>query len=267
MTTESSPIESWWGDWALDLGEVRRWRIGPSVLWVQRLELEWRAWWDGVGGRLDGSLECAVPASVDEVPDHLQPQRFASTLAVERIFVGPRLPERIVVARPESPFTVLPEQDVQLFVSTPVFVELGLDSPEPILEFPSFVLSDTWTGASTTDGEAAYAMKTACRLRLADLVRAPHRAITPIVLRNRVDQPLLVERIAVPVPFLDVYGSSNHRIWTSTITLTRRTEEAGLASVDIGAEAPTFAEGGKLIAHARRERDDEGILHALSGLF
>ncbi|MEX0599628.1 MAG: hypothetical protein WD205_03225, partial [Rhodothermales bacterium] len=103
-------------------------------------------------------------------------------------------------------------------------IEVGKES-RLLQEIPSYRPSDTWFGSSTVEGELCYAVRTAGRLRLENLPRRLHRAITPIQVRNGGTDALHIGHIQVPVQYLSLFEGEGSYLWTQAVTLSRQASD------------------------------------------
>lgn len=270
---QASVTQPWWGDFPAEVGELRRWRVGPATLWAERLEHEWRIWHDQHEDFLATDLEVSIPAERDEIPEKATTHRFSFERSVGSLSLRPLLADRPVIVKPESPFFVPSGESVTLYVSTPVWLVLQFGKPaQRLLEFPSFRPSDTWFGPSTREGELCYAAKTAGRLTLEEVPVRPNRALTPVRIRNRAADALFLERLKVPVMYLSIFRDARPEggvhLWTEPITLAR--ESSGdLAGIQLGKTAPPEAGGAEAARVAERRQQPEAnlALRAFAKLF
>ena len=265
-TTQSkqTPKLSWWGDFSLDENATGFWHIGPLKLWVSNYEHEWRI--HTVTG--DDSFETALRVEIptDQPPDpaaHVV--RFSFLKMATSLNLLPLLADRAIVVKPEVPFYVPPNEEATLYVSTPLWVQLSLKKSGKLYELPTYRPSDTWFGSSTLVGELCYASRIAGHLELDELEISPHRAVTPIRVRNRAHNPLLLERIKLPVQYLSVHKSTYNRIWTEQLTLTRQ-EDGDLAELQIGKLPKEAGETVKLNS-SRQPAERNLVVRAFSKLF
>jgi hypothetical protein len=180
--------------------------------------------------------------------------------------VVPRLADRTVVVRPEVPFFIHRAEEVALYVSTPVWVELSVGDGRPLEEIPVFRPSDTWMGVDTTSGELCYASRTLARMEPSELVILAHRAYTEVVVRNDSPEPLFLERMSIPVRNLELYAGNDHVLWSSNVTV-RQEKPGELADVRIGAGAPAACRGGMRLVEARDVVSGNVAVRAFSALF
>lgn len=255
----------WWGTYTLDEGEGGCWHIGPSTLWLYRSATDWRVLHrlsrdptatDPMVNRSE--VELPVPeaemAEMLEVEDEeIHTSRYSFQQTESRIVLEPVLADRPIVSRPEHPLYVPTGESVTLYLSTPLWVRIELEESERQLqEVPSHRMSDTWLGASTLEGELCYATRTAGRLRLDQLPVRLHRAITPLYIRNRADDSLLLERVQLPAEHLSLYRTPDEYLWTNAVSMNRITGTEG-ASVTIEKGPPKDVRGAKRVQEPRKE--------------
>ena len=256
----------WWGSWQLGEGEARRWEIGPLRLLVERREREWRLSHEHGDDPLDLSRAVAVEADPEPLGEP-EDRRRVPTTDDGRIAIKARLADRSVVFRPEMSLIVLPGEGVDLFVSSPVWVEVSCGAEGRALpEIPSYRPTDTWLGSTPIKGELCYASRTHCRLHVEELPMRPHRAITPVRVRNHGNESLVLDRMSVPLPNLSLYADEGDRLWTSAVELTRERDDVDLAKMRIAEEPPDGAKAPPL-ASPRRAPEAGGLVRAFAGLF
>lgn len=257
----------WWGQVEFTLGQVRRWQLGPSTFWVERQEFEWRLHQLERAASAESEAEVARPSSVDEIDPDATLDRFAIGSGGMTLSITPQLADRPVIVRPETPLYVPSGEDITLYISSPLWLKLEVGPPTRLLvDRPTLRPSDTWFGASTLVGELCYASRTAGRLRLSELPRRPHRAVTPVRIRNQAKDPLLLERVKVPVQYLTLYRSKPGWLWTQTATLIRE-QDGDLAALQLGRRAPAEAVGAQRVSVPRQQAEGHLALRAFSRLF
>lgn len=264
---DSAAFSQWWGQNEFTGDQVRRWKIGPSSIWVERREFEWRLHQLERAEGGDTEIEVATICAADEIDPDAKLDRFAVNSRGMSLSVSPMLADRPVVVRPESPLYVPSGEDVTLYVSTPIWLKFETASPSRLLaERPAQRPSDTWFGPSTLVGELCYASRTSGRLKLADLPRRPHRAITPMRIRNLAKDALLLQRVKVPVQYLTLYHSRAGGLWTQTATVLRE-QDGDLAALQLGRRAPSEAAGARQVTPPRQKAESHLALRAFTRLF
>lgn len=228
----------WWGDFPFEIGERRRWRIGPLDLRVTRLAVEWLIAWERGPDSSVKSLEVGVPDE-GEVPGTFEVRRLAGATEDGPLQVGVRLPDRPFVCRPQIPFSIVPGGEVTIYVSTPIVVTLA--QRRPITEILSFRPSDTWLGATPRSGQLAYFTRTHAATSLDGWVPNRSRAVTALHLRNATSQAVEMTRISLPVPQLRVFADPLGVLSTESLNVEFRTSVSGV-SADV-ALAPVLGDG------------------------
>lgn len=246
-----------WGDYQLEQGAAARWVLGPLTLWAFRFPHEWRLMHIQSKDALAVDAQAHVPVDDEErrelegaIIPHAEVGRYSFHHTDPTIHLSPRLADRPVVVRPETPFYVPAGESVRLYISTPLWIRMTVKEDVLLREVPTFRPSDTWFGASTREGELCYASRSAARLELAALPQRKHRAVTPVLIDNRGSTALLIERIQVPVRYLSLYRHANGMLWTQTVTMVREADE-GASQVRFNREPPREAAGAPCIQEPR----------------
>ncbi len=267
MSTESAaPREQWWGKYPLETDTGARWVLGPLRLGAQRLPGEVRISWRSAGGPEKAEIVSGSPCAESPHEEGAELTRFALEETEVAVTLRPILPDRAVVARPDTTLWVLGRQRVDLFVSVPLWAELYLPGgPAPVLTVPSLRLSDTWFGPSPQEGELCYSSRTQARLDVAKLPQHPVRAVTRVTINNQRPTAIRVERIKLPTPLLGLYATPEHRFWTSSVEL-RPANTDSAASIHLRAPEGLADDRFELISPPRRQQHANMFERALSAL-
>ncbi|MDX1647951.1 MAG: hypothetical protein R3304_12465, partial [Longimicrobiales bacterium] len=208
------------------LGDLRlRLQRRPDEVWMRAVHEssdEWTRRRDPEGG---GSGDGPAPSPSGTHTRSLATQvrdeewmRWAARTEDE-LGLRPVMPDRPVVVSPEQPFFLLPSGRARVFVRIPLFVRIQIEDGEggssTLEEVPSQVLSDTWWG-SFTEGELGYWVETRARREMDPSLYEPHLAICPFILSNGSDQVLPVERFALRVSYLTLFGRGT-ACWTDEV--------------------------------------------------
>ena len=245
-------------------GNARLWHIGPLALHVRCLAREWRVTTREEPTQVD-RFTALGPAAEVPAPEDGTVQRFATVPEDERITLRPQLADRAVVVRPDPALGLPPGHDVTFYMSMPAWVQLVSGQGTPLQGIPVTRPSDTWFGVSRMEGELCYASRTAARLGLDELPRRPGRVITEVHVRNHGTDLLQVERVQVPAPFLPVYATAQHTLWTPSITVVRKGDEP-LAEVRVASGPPAHVGPTTLVASARKRGVPLMLVRALGAL-
>ena len=261
--SEKEQHRPWWGDYEVELDEAVKWEIGPLSFWLRRSQSEWRlahewaeeepAGWDSHG-------------SAQWPEGDVETERFAVSETTGGVRLRPMPADRAVVARPKTPLRVLSGHRARVFMSSPLWVEIGVGTAPTVLrELATKRLSDTWFGATTRDGELSYALKTNARMGLVEMPRARYRLLTPVVIENRAEDALTVERLSLPVPFLSIYGAETGEAWSEEVRMLR-TEDGDLAELDVRDGPPVEAVGATKLSEARQIAEKGHLIRAFGSL-
>lgn len=131
-----------------------------------------------------------------------------------------QLATRTVVAKTIVPLHIPPDESITLYVGTTLWLCL-MRGEAVLLDVPVARLSDTWFGPNTRQGDVCFACRTHARLSMTGIAPNPYKAITPVKIRNRSDENLILDRVNLPVPNLTLYEGED-RYWTSRVTMTKR---------------------------------------------
>lgn len=270
MSDRSSDPTPWWGPVTLGPDTGGEWHVGPTTLWLYRSSHDWRVVVrpstdpvaaDPMAQRSGATVPVpdeTMSAVLEAEDDALVTHRFGAEETDESVALRPALADRPVVTRPEHALSVLPDEAVTLYLSTPLWVRVELvESGRRLIEVPSHRMSDTWFGPSTREGTLCYATRTAGRLRLDRVPLRLHRALTPLTVRNQTAEALPLERIQLPVPHLSLYETDAAALWTDPVTMIHRTEGEG-AAVQIR-EGPPDERPGAAAIQAPRETTRHGL--------
>lgn len=257
----------WWGEFRLAPDTMGRWQVGPLQLWVQRLAGEWRVAWRGEEELMQPAAEVALSLPITHPDPGMHISRFSFADNAKTLRLVPALADRAVVVRPALPLFIPAGESTTLFVSTPIWVRIFVgDGSEPLLEIPSLRPSDTWFGPNTRIGELCYASRTLAHTRIQDVVARPHRAITPVRIRNQATNALAVERLSVPVPLLALSVNDQGHFWTQSLTLERRNRDDH-ALLQLGDMTLPDSVGWQTLGGPRKVEDERTVLRALSRFF
>jgi len=254
-------MEAWWGDTEIPEGEWRYWTIGPLRLALFRGPDEWR-----IACRRDPdplASDLALDQPGDE-PDRaaFDVVRFGFRRTTPQVSLVPVPADRAALVESEYPFRVPPGEQVSIFLSTPVFVRIGVEGQDHLHEVPTSRLSDTWFGPNPRQGELCYAAKTSARMHLENLPVRPHRAVSEMRIQNDGPLALPLERVRLPLPSLSLYEAEG-RLWTEKLRVHSGGEDE--ADVHFSGEAPASASGARRVG-PRRGRAEKRLSLRIFGL-
>ncbi|MDH3305454.1 MAG: hypothetical protein OEM50_10505 [Gammaproteobacteria bacterium] len=221
----------WWGKYTLTNNRWAHWRVGPFGLFAKPGEREWHvAIWQSTDPQ-DSSL--LMDTGTDSEPDVATYTffRYAIGSAETELELKPRLGDRPFIVSPEEPLFLLAGQEAVLYVSTIVWIQASVADGDGnvLLDVPTIRRSDTWFGDNTREGELCYSTKTSARTDLTNIQPRPHRAVTPVEIRNEGAGVLPIEQLRVPVPALSLYSDDGDQLWTDAVCFVRQEGHDGAA--------------------------------------
>lgn len=209
-------MPDWWGEHEFKSYDRRCWRLGPLSLWVTRLTNEWQVAHRYSDDPFDETVELLDDA---EAPDGVERRRYLYSSGGRTLRLLPRVPDRPFVTRPEMPVIIAGRQQATLYTAIPVWIELSAGDPlKPFCAVPVWRASSTWFGEDTLEGTLCYATRTRARLEPTGLRRGP-RVTTAVLVSNEHDEPLRVDRLALPLPQMSVFRAHDGRLWTEAATV------------------------------------------------
>ncbi|MDH3420120.1 MAG: hypothetical protein OEQ25_13475 [Gammaproteobacteria bacterium] len=258
---------NWWGVYDLEPECWARWQIGPLTLFAQPKRHEWVFGWKAARDPLQNALSIDVPASTAPDPDDYTFSRYVVGKPHSHLELGPRLGDRPFIVRPVSELSLLAGQQTVLFVSTVVWIATYLngstDEPCALLEIPARRPSDTWFGPNTLQGELCYASRTSAHIDLDAIEPRPHRAVTPVEIRNLGSDTLPIDQLRVPIPALSLYHDQDNGLWTDTVCFVRE-EGDREASLTVPEASDHLPEERTLLAPPRAAVEAGTIVEAFS---
>ncbi len=232
-----------WEPIEIESGTCRHWQIGPFRLWVARRGDEWHIASDRVP-----SETRLITARDVSYPDNRAWRRVAGG-GDNVIRLLPKLPDRAVIVRPDSPFTFAPGSEAKFFVSIPIWISVmaGGQSTHELLCESTHQLSNTWFGDSMS-GELCYALRTTARRAVVELRTWAHLAACPMRIHNQSSTPLDFQRLCLRVKHASIYA--NDRLWTSQVNVTSRGEDQN-TRIDYVEGPPPLCADARLLQTAR----------------
>ena len=185
-------------------------------------------------------------------------QRWASGREELIAQLLPLLPDRPVVARPESPLKIPVAHEALFYVNVPIWIRVAVGGNCEIVlsEFPSVILSKTWFG-DTISGEPCYALKTRATRNTDVSKPTTIRATCPVQIKNDSMTELPFDRICLHVENLSLFLADD-RLWTNTITVTYRGQDQ-LSQIGLSTE-PQGIVGKPRLVSGPRVHGQKGIV-------
>ena len=153
--------------------------------------------------------------------------------------ISPLLPDRPLIAKIESPFSLAAGTEKLIFIRIPLWIAVNSTGKEEIklLEAPLQILSNTWFG-NFESGELCYWASVRAEQPQAGKPQAEQpqaeqqaqqtlKALCSVRLSNMANESLPVEKMYLPVPNLTLFNADG-RLWTDEVAVScRGADEAG----------------------------------------
>lgn len=259
---------SWWGRFRLNIEQSKQWSIGALSLIIHRLNNEWQIAFEHLDDCEKNNNIC-TSLDTDLLPESLKNNsRYVLSDTSGILNITPLLADRQIISRPVTPFNLAAGEEVTLYISSSIWLEISIgETPKKtLMSIPVQRLSDTWFGSSTLEGELCYASNTHCRMNLDELPYRAHRAITPVLICNQANTTLVIERINLPAPFLNLFNDRDNQLWTPKVTLVRE-KDGDMASLKIETNAPDEANEAIKIGTPHKKMNNGALFRAFNAVF
>lgn len=263
MQTDNS---NWWGTFEFGSGGVHIWRCADLVMQLECLPNQWRldyGWQpeENPDAPRRGTQRIDVEAAGCD-----KARRFVFAQMPARVTLQPALADRPVVCRPVVPVSLLPYQQVTLYVCLPLWLQL-MSQADILIDIPTVRVSDSWFGPNTREGVFSYASKVSEQLDVHPLADNHSRAVLEVQIHNHTGTMLTLDKISVPVPNLALFADGSGHFWTPRVTLSRQGEDNVIVSIDNEISCGLDESQLKRVAPPREILGRGKITKALSALF
>lgn len=259
----------YWGQHAITTNKSQYWQLGPLHLWIEHLPHQWKvAWthekeWLGSQHRHESNFDSAlIPEDAHRVTC------VFGNLTHERLSFSPTLPNRPVVTRFANPLHVLPGEDLNVYVLSPLYLRVETIEPSKVIhEIPIFRLSDTWFGPVGHSGELCYSSTSPAFLDIRTVPVRLHSVISAVQIKNLGTDSLRLDKIKLPVPRLSLFYSTRTGFWTDRVTLERR-DDSELATIKLDRQPPLEAAPSQFVTGPRSDSSSpKSVIRAFSAFF
>ena len=240
-----------WQKYKFEENRIYTAKIGFTRFWVEKQQKIWRITHrneETQNPSLDERFE-----KISSLPEDISWDQFIADKH-SMLQLAPSLPDRPVVVKPETPFTIMSGTNLDIYIKIPLwiwFYSSSIKTENLLLEVITTELSSTWFG-DPTNGELAYSLQSGIIQNLTEITTAPHEAICPIKIHNESLSTLQFQRLSIDVTRLNIYANQNLTC-TNEVKVRFRGEEN--TEVQIVQSVPSFQEGLKLIGNARNLPD------------
>lgn len=229
--------------------------LGVMRLWIYRGKHDWH-----IAHELDSAEEDRFSMRIGEIPPDPERSytRWILNSEVDCVHFQPKLPDRPIIVRPETPMCLMPKQSVKLFINIPIWLTVVFgERMQEALEIPTQILSNSWFGP-LSEGELCYAVKTTARLHHEELAPSVQRAVFPLEIKNASSEKLNFERLCLRPQYLSIFRGST-RLWTGKGRISYRGEE-NWSRLIYASGPPDFDQADERVGKAR-ETMERSVLH------
>ncbi|WP_228141640.1 hypothetical protein [Marinobacter sp. X15-166B] len=256
----------WNTPYTFNSGETQYHELAQLRLWVTMLDSEWQIRVDRSGDEPD-RLRWSETVNYVLPGTEVTLQRFMRPEDKSTVVYLPVMAKLPTVIRPYQPLTILAGGECTIYVGTVVWMRICVGPQrQELVDLPLSEPSLTWVGPSTMEGDLCYTAPSYARLLLDAVPRRPWRAVTPVRIRNRRDEPLLVERFSLPTRLLSLHENEHGELWTPRVTVTCETE-MNSARLKIDKNLIELAGNCTLIAPARDYSERVYLHRAIDRMF
>jgi hypothetical protein len=240
----------WFGEFPFELGQTKYWRINERFIAIQRSKKEWTIWDKQTKDDTNQSIIVDSRVITSNI-NSAQQSRYMVTETSDTLLIEPSLADRAVVATPSIPLVVMPQETIEVYVSTPLWMSIFIASSDTLIaDIPFWLPSDSWFGPSTMKGDLCYSKYTDAKVDLSSLDKHSCRAITEVRLRNDQAQPLRIEKLNLPVPSLKIYANKKGEFWTDCVSIVQ-CEEHGKPISLVTQSQPASIQGDEQVFESR----------------
>ncbi|SFK66306.1 hypothetical protein SAMN04488079_11852 [Methylophaga sulfidovorans] len=260
-------LNNWWGVFSFPQEKQFVMRCADVCLELRSAPHQWWAGyeWQQNINQFEPSLRNEI-SPFESPPKH--EQRFVFAELPEKMVIRPALADRPVVCRPVVSVSLLPFQEVTLFVCLPLWLQLGAGTAEQkVLDIPTVKVCDSWFGPNTREGVLSYASQVSEQLDVKPIANNKARAAIEVRIQNQSEQMLTLDKISVPAPNLSLYADKHGQFWTPRITLVRRNQDDAILSLDEVISGGLPLSELELVCPAREDIGRSKITKAISALF
>lgn len=195
----------WWGSFQVAEEQSHYSKIGDMIICIDRFNQEWH-----LASYQEQQSDTARKTS----------KILGAYFDQDTVTLKPALPDRTTVFKLDYPLFVPHRTEMTLYTCAPVSIrtEIGLSS---LFwgEITTDTLPDTWRGKNTQEGELCYAANIPASLRLDNMQADTWHTITPISVHNKTGEGIFLKEVFIPFPFLSIYTSTEHQLWTEQVKL------------------------------------------------
>lgn len=269
MNQQNRDLQSgWWGTLAADTDTRMQLKCADLSLDLTLRPNDWLVQYEWQTNVIQPLAALRYINAEEALASLEKQQRFVFASPPSQLVIQPILADRPIVCRPIVSVMILPKEEISLYVSLPLWMQLYIsDRDKPLLDIPTAHISDTWFGPNSREGEMSYVSRASEQLEVTPSDKHGMRATMEVKILNLSDEVVTLDKISVPTPNLDLYVDAIGRFWTRRITLTREGNEVASLTIDEEISCGIAKHDLTLVAKAREDIGQNKISKALWALF
>lgn len=177
----------------------------------------------------------------------------------------PVAPARNIVARPIRDLFIPSGQALTVYVGYPAWLRIIASNNVVLADLATQLMSETWLGPNTLQGEVAFATQTQARLSRDKLPQTSHTIRAPITIQNSSLEQLHITRLSIPAPELPTFRC-NGQLWSAPVSIECE-ESLSEARIAISNTAPDFLDSAERLSDARVTDRRSSVRKAIGFLF
>ena len=177
----------------------------------------------------------------------------------------PVAPARNIVARPIRDLFIPPSQSLTVYVGYPAWLQIITSNNVVLADLATELMSETWLGPNTLQGEVAFATQTQARLSRDKLPQTSHTIRAPITIQNSSRDQLHITRLSIPAPELPTFRCDG-QLWSAPVSIECE-ESLSEARIAISNTAPDFLDSAERVSDARVNDSRSSVRKAIGFLF
>ena len=257
-------LESWWGEYELATGETAEWDIGPLRVWLHRGPSEWRLareWLDKNETRGSNLVRnSAFPEG------HIGSERFAFSEVGPEVRLRPLSADRAVVARPKTPFRVLPGHGSRVFME---LASVGRDRsrswPHSSVRAPDRTPVGYLVRCDHPSRRALLCPEDKCPDQPGGDASGGRPTLDPGCDREPSARRSRRRAAELPGPLPFIYSGGTGEAWSEEVHMVR-TEDGDTAELEVRAGPPEEAMGAKRLSAPRQIAEKGHLFRAFGSL-
>lgn len=206
--------DKWWGDINFKPGELMVLRIGDTILEINTNDHNIQIFDYPIS-----KIEQAINSPLQFIKYLNYPYSQDCKLCIY-----PCTADKNIVLKLDHPFFIPTNSNKVLYGITPTWFNIKINK-NTVINKNSTTLSETWPiSSNTTNGQVCYAGNIFATESLSTIENNLHYIITPIIVENKSNTTLQVNKITLPLPYLSTFADNFNQLWTEQLYISMHKE-------------------------------------------